>query len=184
MREEMSCNSSWSALEARCASNISCARLRSMTSRPSSICRCGVPRRDRRGRTAAPHAGRAGRGLPHKDARRQRNSLFRQGKSLEDGCPRRQHSGAPAFRRRGRSDAGGLAPPVRAAASSGLRSQFPGHQCLARRNLCSRRCGLLAASRFSLLNQRGLPPTAFSGRPPSRSWFGSLGRIGDLAGRS
>ena len=37
-------------------------------------------RPDRRGRTAAAHAGRAGCGLPHVDARQQRDSLFRQGK--------------------------------------------------------------------------------------------------------
>ena len=92
------------------------------------------------------------------DARQQRDSLFRQGKSLEAGCPRRKHAGATAFRGRGRYDAGGLAPPARAAASSGLRSQFPGLQYLARRDLCSRRAGLLAACRRYLLHETGRQP--------------------------
>ena len=71
---------------------------------------------------------------------------------------RRKHAGATAFRRRGRHDAGGFALPARAAASSGLRSQFPGLQYLARRDLCSRRAGLLAACRLYLLHETGLHP--------------------------
>ena len=92
------------------------------------------------------------------DSRQQRDSLFRQGKSLEAGCPRQKHTGATAFRGRGRHHAGGLALPVRAGVSSGLRSQFPGLQYLARRGLCSRRAGLRAACRLYLLHENGLHP--------------------------
>ena len=97
---------------------------------------------------------------------------------------RRKHAGAPAFRRRGRNDAGGFAPPARAAASSGLRSQFRGLQYLARRDLCSRRDGLLAACRRYLLHETGRHAPAFSRRPPGGLCIGSLGRMGNLAGRS
>ena len=62
--------------------------------------------------------------LPGVDAQRQRNSLFRQGKSLEAGRPRRNPAGATPFRGRGRADAGGLAAPARPAAKAGLCSQL------------------------------------------------------------
>ncbi len=141
-------------------------------------------RPDRRGRTAAPHAGRARCGLPRVDARRQGDPLFRQGRSLEDGRPRRSTPARLPF-----VGEDGLMPVV-----SRPRPGRPSRLVYVRSfedfnvwRVETSAPGAPASSPPAVAissTRRRQHGAAFSRRPPGGLRVGSLRRVGHLAGRS
>ncbi len=105
---------------------------------------------------------------PNVDARRQRDSLFGQGQSLEGAHPRRQAAGATPLRWRRRVDASGLTPPARQTASAGLCSQLQRWEYLARRDLRAWRVILVSACSRYFLHKAGRQPSVFPRWPPGR----------------
>ena len=123
--------------------------------------------------------------LPDVDARRQRDSLFRQGKSLEAGRPRSESTPArlPFVGEDG-------SMPVVSRPQPGRPPRLVYVRSFADLNIWRVETSAPGAPASSppvvaiSSTRRGRQPPVFSRRPPGRLCIGSLGRMGNLAGRS